>query len=64
MDWAEPRAFVTRLLFRLRSMAFGETLRSEGEVTQIRSSIVVVSRRLTSGSRLVCEAETEARLRA
>lgn len=63
MDWAGPRAFVARLSFRMKAMAFaGETLRVEGEVTQFRSSTVVVTQRLTSDCRLVSEAETEVRL--
>ncbi|WP_051379866.1 MaoC/PaaZ C-terminal domain-containing protein [Bradyrhizobium murdochi] len=63
VDWAGPQAFVARLSFKMKSMAFaGETLRMQGEVTQIRSSTVIVAQRLTSGRRLVSEAETEVRL--
>ena len=32
LDWLGPKAFVRRLVFRMRSMAFaGDTLRLEGE---------------------------------
>lgn len=65
VDWAGPQAFVTRLSFKMKSMAFaGETLRMEGEVTQIRASVVTVAQRLTSSRRLVSEAETDVRLPA
>jgi acyl dehydratase len=67
LDWAGPRAFVTRLAFKMRSMAFaGDTLRAEGEVTAIRAGaggpIVALAQRLTSAGRLVAEAATELRL--
>ncbi|MCP1909503.1 acyl dehydratase [Bradyrhizobium elkanii] len=63
MDWAGPQAFVARLSFKMKSMAFaGETLQVEGEVTEIRDRTVVLVQRLTSGGRLVSEAESEVRL--
>lgn len=63
LDWAGPRAFITRLAFRMKSMAFaGDTLRAEGEVTAVRDRIVVLAQRLTSAGRLVAEATTEIRL--
>ncbi|SPP98127.1 MaoC/PaaZ C-terminal domain-containing protein [Bradyrhizobium vignae] len=63
IDWAGPQAFIERLSFKMKSMAFaGETLRVESEVTQIRNHTVVVRQRLTSRGRLVSEAETEVRL--
>lgn len=63
VDWAGPQAFIKRLSFKMKSMAFaGERLRVEGEVTQIRAHTVVVAQRLTSGGRLVSEAETEVQL--
>ena len=67
LDWAGPRAFLTRLAFRMKSMAFaGDTLRTEGEVTAVRAGtsgpIVALAQRLTSAGRLVAEATTEIRL--
>ena len=44
-------------------MAFaGDTLRAEGEVTEVRDRIVVLAQRLTSAGRLVAEATAEIRL--
>jgi len=68
LDWAGPRAFITRLSFKMKSMAFaGDTLRAEGEVTAVRAGasgpVVVLAQRLTSAGRLVAEAATEIRLR-
>ena len=63
LDWAGPRAFITRLSFKMKSMAFaGDTLRAEGEVSAVRGGIVVLAQRLTSAGRLVAEATTEIRL--
>lgn len=63
VDWAGPRAFVARLSFKMKSMAFaGETLRVEGGVMHLRGNTVVIAQRLTSGGRLVSEATTEVRL--
>jgi len=67
LDWAGPRAFVTKLSFRMKSMAFaGDTLRAEGEVTAVRSfaggHLVELAQRLTSAGRRVAEATTEIRL--
>jgi acyl dehydratase len=67
LDWAGPRAFITRLAFRMKSMAFaGDTLRAEGEVTEVRAetgqTIVVLAQRLTNAGRLAAEATTEIRL--
>ncbi|WOH63896.1 MaoC/PaaZ C-terminal domain-containing protein [Bradyrhizobium sp. BWA-3-5] len=65
VDWAGPLSFIERLSFKMKLMAFaGETLHVEGEVTQIRSRTVVVAQRVTSGGRVVSEAETEVRLPA
>lgn len=65
VDWAGPRSFVARLSFKMKSMAFsGETLRLEGEIVEISSCTVVLAQRLTSGGRLVSEAQTEVRLPA
>ena len=63
LDWAGPRAFIRRLSFRMKSMAFaGDTLRAEGEVTQLRDGTALLAQRLTSAGRLVAEATTEIRL--
>lgn len=63
LDWAGPRAFVRRLSFRMKSMAFaGDTLRAEGEVSELRADGVVLAQRLTCAGRLVAEAVTEIRL--
>jgi acyl dehydratase len=67
LDWAGPRAFITRLSFRMKSMAFtGDTLRAEGEVTTVRGEggahVVVLAQRLRNGDRIAAEATTEIRL--
>jgi acyl dehydratase len=63
LDWAGPRAFIRRLSFKMRSMAFaGDTLRAEGEVTEVRENVVVLEQRVLSGERVAAEAVTEIRL--
>ncbi len=67
LDWLGPKAFVRRLVFRMRSMAFaGDTLRLEGEVIELRDGrsfdVVVLDQRLTNNGRRVAEATTEVRL--
>jgi acyl dehydratase len=67
LDWAGPRAFMMRLSFRMKSMAFaGDTLRAVGEVTAIRAvaggHVVTVAQRLMNGERLAAEATAEIRL--
>ena len=63
MDWAGARGFVTRLSFRMKSMAFaGDTLRAEGELTGVREQAAVLAQRLTKGATLVADATTEVRL--
>jgi acyl dehydratase len=65
LDWAGPRAFIKRLSFKMKSMAFaGDTLRAEGEVMAVRDGVAVLAQRLTSAGRLVAEATTEIRLAA
>ncbi len=62
-DWAGPRAFITRLAFRMKSMAFaGDTLRAEGEVSAVHGAVVVLSQRLTCAGRLVADATIEIKL--
>jgi acyl dehydratase len=63
LDWAGPRAFIRRLSFKMKSMAFaGDTLRAEGEVTEVRDNMVVLAQRLLNGERIAAEAVTEIRL--
>ena len=63
LDWAGPRAFITRLSFRMKSMAFaGDTLLAAGEVTAVHERTVFLAQRLTNAGRLAAEATTELRL--
>ena len=67
VGWLGPRAFVSRMGFRMRAMAFaGDTLRTEGEVQEIRpesaADVIVLKQRLTKAGQLVAEATTEVRL--
>ena len=67
VSWLGPQAFVRRLDFRMRSMAFAnDTLRTQGEVSETRSEentdIIVLRQRLTSGERTIAEATTEVHL--
>ncbi len=66
-DWAGPRAFITRLSFKMKAMAFaGDTLSAAGEVTAIRAvdgaHIVTLAQRLMNGERLAADCTTEIRL--
>ena len=65
--WLGPKAFVRRLNFRMRAMAFaGDTLRLEGRVDELREgddgNVVVLRQQLKKGDTLVAEATTEVRL--
>ena len=67
LDWLGPGAFVARLSFRMRAMSFaGETLRAEGQVTDVRpgpdGALVALAQRLKVGDRLVAEGTIEVRL--
>jgi len=67
LDWLGPRAFITRLSFRMRSMAFaGDVLAAEGEVAELRrepdGDLVVLTQRLKVGQRLAADATTTVRL--
>ena len=63
LEWAGPRAFLTRLALRMKAMAFADdTLRAEGEVKEIRDGAIVLTQRLMCGERLIAEATTELRL--
>lgn len=63
MDWAGPRAFMTKLSFKAKATAFaGDRLVAEGEVKEIRGAIVILDQRLTNNGKVVAEATTEVRL--
>ena len=63
MRWAGPRAFVTRMSLRMKSMAFaGDTLVASGSVSEVKGNIAVLSQQLTKDGKLVAEASTEVRL--
>ena len=58
--WVGPKAFVQRLNFRMRSMAFaGDTLRAVGQVSEILDGgTVVLQQQLMKGDDIVAEATT------
>ena len=59
MRWAGPRAFVTKMSLRMKSMAFaGDTLRAEGSVSEVHGDRVVLAQRLLNGERIVAECTT------
>jgi len=63
LEWAGPRGFITKLSFKMKSMAFaGDTLLAEGEVKEVTDRIAVLSQRLTKAGKLVAEACTVVRL--
>lgn len=63
LEWAGPRAFITRMSFKMKSMAFaGDTLRAEGEITAVNERTVILAQRLMNAGRLAAEASTELRL--
>jgi acyl dehydratase len=68
MDWGGPRAFISKLGFRMRAMTFaGDTLRAEGEVAEVRAgpggAVVVLAQRLKLGDgRLAADCTTELRV--
>jgi len=66
-DGFGPRAFVTKLSFRLRAMvAPGDVLRCEGEIASVVSSedgtVIGFTQRITAGGRIAAEATSEIRL--
>jgi acyl dehydratase len=64
MQWAGPKAFVTRMSLRMKSMAFaGDTLRAEGAVTEVKGQVVVLQQRLVNGERVVAECTSTLSLR-
>lgn len=63
LDWAGPRAFITKISLRMKSMAFaGDALRAEGAVSEVNGNIVVLAQRLMSQERVAAEATTVIRL--
>ena len=63
LEWAGPRAFITNMSLRMKSMAFaGDTLRAEGAVSEVSGSVVVLAQRLTNAGRVSAEATTRIRL--
>lgn len=65
--WLGPQAFIRRLNFRMRSMAFaGDTLRIEGQVAELldggEGNVVVLQQQLKKGDDVVAEATTEVSL--
>jgi acyl dehydratase len=69
LDWLGTGAFVHKLRFRLRAMAFaGDTLRCGGEVTAIVTEgehrLLTVSHRVCVGTRLIADGAAEVRIPA
>jgi acyl dehydratase len=63
LEWAGPRAFITNMSLRMKSMAFArDTLRAEGSVSEVSGSVVVLAQRLTNAGRVSAEATTRIRL--
>jgi acyl dehydratase len=63
MSWAGPRAFMTKMSFRMRALSFaGDTLRAEGEVASIENQTITLKQQLLKGGQVVAEATTEVRL--
>ena len=65
--WLGPKAFIRRLNFRMRAMAFaGDTLRLEGQVSEVRveedGAVAVLHQQVKKGDDVVAEATTEVRL--
>ena len=64
MSWAGPRAFITRLSLRMKSMAYaGDTLRAVGTVTSVEGNVVVLEQRLMRGERVIAECTSSLSLR-
>ena len=63
LEWAGPRAFITHLSLRMKSMAFaGDTLRAEGTVAEVAGNGIVLAQRLLNAGRVSAEATTRIRL--
>lgn len=64
MGWAGPRAFITRLSLRMKSMAYaGDTLRAVGTVTSVEDNVIVLEQRLMRGERVIAECTSSLSLR-
>jgi acyl dehydratase len=64
MGWAGPRAFITNMSLRMKSMAFaGDALRLESSVTAVNGNIVVLAQRLMNGDRVIAECTSSLSLR-
>jgi len=64
MGWAGPRAFITRLSLRMKSMAYaGDTLRAIGTVTSVEGNMIVLEQRLMRGERVIAECTSSLSLR-
>jgi acyl dehydratase len=64
MKWAGPRAFITKMSLKMKSMAFaGDTLRAEGSVTAVDGGVITVAQRLMNGDRLIAECTSSLLLR-
>jgi len=64
MGWAGPRAFITRLSLRMKSMAYaGDTLRAIGTVTSVEGNVIVLEQRLMRGERVIAECTSSLSLR-
>jgi acyl dehydratase len=63
MSWAGPRAFMTKMSFRMKAMSFaGDALRAEGEVASIENQTITLKQKLLKDGKVVAEATTEIRL--
>jgi acyl dehydratase len=63
LDHFGPRAFVTNLSFRFRSMVYaGETVRCEGEIVAVADGTVDVALRVLAGARLAADGSATARV--
>jgi acyl dehydratase len=63
IDFLGPKAFITKMGLKMRTMAFaGDTVRAEGEVSEIRGDVVVLTQRLKLGDKIAAESTTEVRL--
>ena len=69
MRWAGPKAFITHMGLKMKSMAFaGDHLLAKGHVTEVTpqagDTLVRLTQQLLCDTRLVAEASTELRLHA
>jgi acyl dehydratase len=63
MDHLGPRAFITKLGFRLRSaVVAGDTVRVEGEVIAVEPNLVTLNQRVLVGDRLAADGSAAVRL--